>query len=298
MWQNRQSGAKFSASGTPCHAPMTLTDLLSCYLSANECSPRYEESLRRTVRKAAMYRLTKVCQLDADRCNAFLAALPLGATTRHNIRRELLTLWRFAHERGLTETYPTRVRRVAAKHAAPQAWSYTELVAMLRLAEKDQKPVSSRVSIRRCDVLPAWITVGYESGLRLADLLNLRVTDIRNGCVSVRANKTGKITIRRLSQDAQSRVQALCDMSPDGTVFRWALPRRRAILMWRDFLKAHGYRGSSKWLRRSGATALEQIKPGMATLWLDHSNPALARKHYLDATLMGLPDSPPPLVTT
>ena len=295
MWPDPKKSAKVFASGTPCSNTMTLTDLLSCYLRANECSPRYEESLRRTVRKAEMYRLTKVCQLGADRVNEFLAALTVGPTTRHNIRRELLTLWRFAHDRDMVQEYPSRVRRIAPKYAAPQAWSYTELVNLLRLAEKDKRFVSSRVSLRRCDVLPVWLTVGYESGLRLTDLVNLKTADFRNGCVSVRASKTGKITIRRICHDTQKRVEELCAKSPDGTVFRWALPRRRAILLWAAFLKEHKYRGSSKWLRRSGATALESIKPGMATRWLDHSNPALARKHYLDATLMDLPDSPPPL---
>lgn len=277
---------------------MTLSDVLARYLRGIESSPRYEESLRRTVRKAGFYGLIDLCQLTADRANKFLAALPLGDVTRHNIRRELLTLWRYAYETGLTEHFPSRVRKITARQRAPQAWGPDQLQELLALADQDETPVSSRSPMRRCDVLPVWITVGYESGLRLTDMLQLRVEDIRNGCVSVIANKTGKTTIRKLSADTQRRVAQLCRRSPDGSVFRWTLPRRRAITMWRAFLDKNGYKGSSKWLRRSGATQLERVAPGMATRWLDHSNPALAKKHYIDATLMDLPPGPPPISTS
>jgi len=276
---------------------MTLTELLNQYQTANQCSTRYVESLTRSIRKAEHYGIKTICQLDADRLNDFLGSLAVSPTTRHNIRRELLTLWRFAFDRQWTREYPARVRRIAPRYAAPQAWSYTELVAMLRQAEADQTQIHSRSRVRRCDVLPAWISVGYESGLRLGDILALRKEDFRNGCVSVRANKTGKVTVRRLSSNTQGRLDILAEKSPDGTVFRWTLTRRRAIEVWGAFLKENKFRGSSKWLRRSGATALENVTPGMATRWLDHSNPALAKRHYLDATLQNLPDSPPPITT-
>lgn len=278
---------------------MTLADLLARYMQACAVSPRYEQSLRRTTRKAAVYGLRKVCQLDADAANSFLGQLAkdgLSDTTRHNIRRELLTLWRFAHQSGWTDEYPLRVRKIAARHAAPQAWSFTDLVQLLRLAEGDVTRISRRIAATRKDILPAWLTIGYESGLRLGDLLSLKSADLRNGCVVVRAKKTGKVTTRRLSADTQKRWERLAKLSPDGTLFLWAMPRRRAILTWKAFLSKNGYPGGTQWLRRSGATQLEKVRPGMATLWLDHTNPSLAKKHYIDATLTEAPVGPPPLV--
>jgi hypothetical protein len=78
-------------------------------------------------------------------------------------------------------------------------------------------------------------------------------------------------------------------------MFKWALPRRRALKMWRAFLDANGFEGSSKWLRRSGATAVEMKRTGAATVFLGHSAPHLARMHYLDQSQFGMPEGPPAL---
>lgn len=286
-------------SDTTCCASMTLTDLLAAYTAANACSPRYRESLRRTTTKATGYGLELVCQLDADPVNRFLDHLPVSSTTRHNIRRELLTLWRWAYEERLTDAQPVRIKRIAARRQAPQAWSVRCLTTLLDAAERDERPVHAKSKrlrgVRRCDVLPAWIAVGYESGLRLTDMLALSQEHFREDCIATVANKTGKVTVRRLGNYALERVQWLLDHSPDGTVFRWALTRKGALRLWRTFLKEQGVSGSSKWLRRAGATELERLHPGMATHWLDHSNPALCKLHYIDPTLLNPPVGPPPL---
>jgi integrase len=108
------------------------------------------------------------------------------------------------------------------------------------------------------------------------------------------AKKTGKPTIRRLSAAALEAIRRL-PKSPDGTMFAWALPRRRALKLWRAFLDANGFEGSSKWLRRSGATAVEIQRAGAATEFLGHSQPQLARRHYIDQTQFGMPEGPPAL---
>lgn len=276
---------------------MTLHDLLDRYLCAVEASPRYIESLRRTVRKAKANGLVYLRQLAPDPVNSWLSGLPLSATTRHNIRREILTLWRFAYDQGLTETPPLRIRRISPSRKPPQAWTMDSLRRMLELAEQDETPISSRVQLRRCDVLPAWIGIGYDTGIRFSDALALTADNIRNGCVAITARKTGKPLVRRLSQETLDAVGRLLDMSPDGTLFSWALPRRRAILMWRAFLKQHRINGSSKWLRRSCATQVHLAEKGAATDYLQHSSPLLAMYHYIDASQAGVPAPPPPIRT-
>jgi len=102
--------------------------------------------------------------------------------------------------------------------------------------------------------------------------------------------------VRAISQPGQEFAARLVKKSPDGTLFRWALPRRRALLKWRDFLREQKIIGSSRWLRRSGATYVEIKRKGEAQRFLGHSNAALASRHYLDQTLtMDIPESPPPL---
>ena len=281
-----------SVTDLACQTSMSLIELLSEYLSARAASPRYQESLRRTVRKAAAYGINTACQLTPNPVNRFLASLPLSPTTRHNIRRELLTLWRFAYEEGLTSEPPLRVRRIKASHSAPEAWSLGDLARMLRCAEDDKTVVNHKTGVRVNEVLPAWIMLGFESGLRLHDVLELRRENYRNGCITVRANKTGKTAVRRLTMRCRCLLETLILRSPDGTVFRWTMPRRRAIKTWRAFLDRYQIPGSSKWLRRSAATQLECDQPGSATKFLDHSNPAVARRHYIDETLLGSAPTP------
>ncbi len=274
---------------------MTLLDLLDRYMAAVEVSPRYRESLLRTVRRAKNSGLKETCQLTTEEVNKFLAGLSVGQTTRHNIRRELLTLWRFAHDRGFVEEYPTRIRKIRATFATPVTWELTRLSQIIEAAEGDETPISSRIRLGRCDVIPAWAGLAYDSGMRFSDIHNLTKRSFRNDCVAVTASKTGKPLVRVLSERTQHDVAKLFMHSPDGTLFKWLLPRRRAFHMWRAFLDEHGFGGSTKWFRRAAATAIEQLKPGAATDFLQHSHPSLVRRHYLDATQAAIPMSPPPI---
>lgn len=275
---------------------MTILDLLDEYSSAVECSPRYLESLRRTARRAKDNGLLEVCQLLPDLVNKFLAGLDVGQTTRHNIRRELLTLWRFAHERRFTDVYPSRVRRIRASFAPPVTWELSLLDRIIQAGDEDTTLVSSRVSLRRCDVIPCWASLAYDSGLRFGDIHALRITSFRNECVAITAAKTGKPLVRALTEQTQCYVARLFAHSPDGTLFQWVLPRRRAFQMWRSFLDQHGFGGSTKWFRRAAATAIERVSPGSATSFLQHSEPGLVSRHYLDATQASTPMAPPPII--
>ena len=276
---------------------MLLADLLDVYLSEREASPRYIESLKRTVKRARQFGLLDTSQLIPEKANEFLTRLPVAAVTRSNIRRELLTLWRFAFEQSYTDVPPLRVCRIKATQPPPRAWSLDTLRQLLAAAEQDTRPVSQRIpGLLWRDVLPCWIVIGYDTGLRLSDLLHLRESNIVNGCVICTAQKTGKFTVRAISQPGQELAARLVKKSPDGTLFRWALPRRRALLKWKDFLQEQQIIGSSRWLRRSGATYVEIKRKGEAQRFLGHSNAALASRHYLDQTLtMDVPESPPPL---
>lgn len=275
---------------------MSVTELLQAYMDAKQPSQRYRESLLRTTRKMQASGLLNVCQLTPERVNAFLAGLTVGPTTRSNIRRELLTLWRYAYEIGSTEAFPARVTRIRPAYQPPQAWSAEELSALLDAACNDTTAIGGRSGLLVRDVLPAWIGIAYDAGLRFGDVLSLSEKNFRNGCVTMTASKTGKPLVRRLSELTMEFVTAMLARSPDGTLFGWAITRRRAVLVWRAFLSRHGFKGSSKWLRRSCATYVEIDRPGAATAYLQHSHPMLAPKHYLDETLFSVPQGPPPIV--
>lgn len=280
----------------PVAPPLFMASLLISYLAEREASPRYVESLQRTVRRAAAYGLCDVGQLTPENANDFLRSLALAPVTRGNIRRELLSLWRYAFERGFTEETPRRVMRIKQKREAPQAWSAADLNNILDAAEADQSGVHvARVSLLWSEVLPAWIGIGYDSGLRFSDILLLRDTNLVRGCITVTASKTSKATVRQLSGYSWAAAQRLLDKSPDGSLFRWCITRRRMLMKWRSFLNALGMPGSSRWLRRSAATFVELNHPGAASSFLSHSNPSLARLHYIDPSLLGVPVGPPPM---
>lgn len=62
---------------------------------------------------------------------------------------------------------------------------------------------------------------------------------------------------------------------------RWSFYRH-----YRKLVAAAGVRGTSKWLRRSSATALERICPGSAMGHLGHKTPGLAYRHYVDPRML------------
>jgi integrase len=211
------------------------------------------------------------------------------------VRRELLTLWRYAFEEGFTEVPPLRVLRIRAAQRPVEAWSLDQLRQILECAEEDETPIGGLHSRRVCEWMPGWIVIAYDTGLRLGDLLALKRKNIRNGCINTTASKTGKSLTRPLSAYAQEWASRLAQDSPDGSLFSWFLTRRRALVSVRAFLDRHGFGGSTKFLRRSCATYVEASRPGEAWRYLQHSTPNLVPRHYADASLLAVPSGPPPI---
>lgn len=275
---------------------MQLTDLLAAYLCSRDCGIRYRESLRRTVRKMLDAGITSVADFKPDHLNKFLCGLSsLTATTRQNIRREALTLWRYAFEERMTDEPPLRVMRIRSAPKPTSAWPMQTLERMLACAEGDEAVVSKRHRMRVCDFLPAWVTIAYDSGLRFQDVYELRAEQIRDCVVVGVAHKTGKTFIRPLSEYAVKKARELADRSPDGSLFTWFLTRRRAFLHMKDFRVRHQFGGTMKYLRRSCATMKEKETPGSARHYLQHGDGATTNRHYIDESLLAVPEGPPPI---
>lgn len=277
---------------------VTISVFLETYLSQRQASGSYRLSLRRTVRKASDAGIVKVSDLQPAQVNKMLANLSsvVSPVTCSNVRRELLTLWQAAFDQELTEIPPLRIAKIKVPRKPPRAWSLADLKRMLDDATKDQTACGGLANPRICDWVPAWILIGYETAMRFTDVYTLSADDLYNHCVCVYANKTGKPLTRRLSDRAWCLAQRLVESSQDGFLFKWMLTRRRTFLSWRSFLDRHGFKGSSRWLRRSAATYLELEKAGSAAEFLQHSTPTLVAKHYIDQTLGSAP-SPPPMIS-
>jgi hypothetical protein len=94
--------------------------------------------------------------------------------------------------------------------------------------------------------------------------------------------KTGDPIVKVLSPACLDAVTAMLAASPDGSILGWACGRRMAMRHMREHLDRCGLDGTSKWLRRSGATHIEMVAPGKASLHLGHRTATLAAQAYID----------------
>jgi hypothetical protein len=275
-----------------------MIDVALHYCSERDLSADYRQALTRVARSMQASGITPLT-LEDSVCNRWLlGAAPSQSTTRSNYRRMGLTLWRAALDLQLATHRIGRVARVKCRVAPPVAWSASELSRLLSHAEQ-------MTGVFRASGCPqslfwrGWILTGYETGVRFRDLHYLQANQMRDCRLWVVQHKTGRPLGKQLSANCQSVLCDLAKLSTDGSLFRWALSRKHVFLHFRKLVKDAGLAGSSKFLRRSGATAVEMASPGAASKFLGHLSPGLAAKHYLDPTLLAeRQPSPPPICVT
>lgn len=214
--------------------------------------------------------------------NLWLAGLKRSATTRANYRRMALTLWRAALDHRLTEQSIGRVARVKAPVPPPVAWTKEELFRLLDAA--DAQVGHFRSGCPKALFWRGWILTGYYTGIRRGDLHGLKVEQYRAGRLWVVQHKTGQPLGKILPPDCATVLDELIRIGDGNTIFWWALARKWCYIHFRRLLASAGMKGSTKWLRRSGATHVEIDMPGSASRFLGHLSPQLAQKHYLDQT--------------
>ena len=275
----------------------SVLQLAEQYISERDCSRGYESNLLRAAKCAGQSGIASTSDLRRAGLNQLLKKM---STTKskifaHNLRRELLTLWRYAYEEGLTNVAPDRIAKIRPVSPPVKAWSMEELTRLTRCANEDKTCCGGLCNPKVNEWLPLWIGVGYETAMRFTDIFVLNRESIRGAWIITTALKTGKPLTRPISNTTQLLCQRAVEESTDGSLFTYRLTRRRAFVSWRKFLDRHGFVGSSKYLRRSCATMLENRQPGSASAYLQHSSPSLVYKHYIDQTLSRHWEGPPAL---
>jgi integrase len=269
----------------------------SRYCEERTVSADYRQALARVAKSMAAAGVTPLT-IETPAFNRWLSSLSGSNTTKSNYRRMGLTLWRAALDTGLTEHPIGRIASVKATIPPPEAWSLDELRQLLDHIDTLRGSFARVSGCQHRAFWRAWVLLGYESGLRMSDLHNLRASAVRRGRLYVVAHKTGQPIGKRLTKECADAVDDLVARGDGQTVFRWALARTWLFIHFRQLVKDAGLRGSTKYLRRSGATHVEVAQPGSARAFLGHKSIGLAEKHYLDPTLM--PDRtpiPPPILT-
>lgn len=254
---------------------LSPTAIARQYLDQRAVSPLYRLNLLRAA--------GRITALTADQINALLRKrLETRSTvTVRSERTMILTLWRWAWEADIVESPPKGVMKIKPRKAATQAWTIAQLQGAIEATGR-YSGLKTRTGAP-CDLLMrAWLLLAYESGARFGDVWAFRLDQLDGDILRWTQHKTGDALAKVLSPACLAAVKEMAALSPDGRILGWACGSRMAQRRMRQHLDACGLKGTSKWLRRSGATHIEMEHPGKASLHLGHRTPTLAAQAYID----------------
>jgi integrase len=156
-----------------------LVDQIIAAKKADGMSVRYIQDLRsRLPRFAKKFDGQMVATVTTAEINNWLRSLQIGATTRNNFRRALVTLFSYAVDHGYATSNPAEKAEKAKVIDAPPGILTVQQTARLLEAASPQ-------------LLP-YIAIGAFAGLRRAELerLDWREIDFESGLIEVTAKKS------------------------------------------------------------------------------------------------------------
>ena len=269
---------------------MTITDLATTYCNRVGGSPGYLEQLTVLTKRLTW----KAADLSPDLIDGYLtkALHSLSPSTVANHRRMLWTLLRFAASERLVDASIVRPpRRVKRPPPAPRAWSHAEIIHLLDACKR----LPGGKKCKHAVLMRAWVLVAYSTGLRLCDLLAIRHDQLRGQRILVRQHKTGSPHVVYVDDNAMRAIKELPVRGP--RIFGDLICRDKLLAQMRRLVKLADLPGSTKFLRRSGATYCEIVGRD-ATGHLGHKT-ATMKQHYVDRLLLaeerGAGPSAPPL---
>lgn len=209
-------------------------------------------------------------------------------------RGNILTLWRFAFREGIVSEQPLKIRRLRPIRRSVEAWTIAE-VQQLIAAAKRLRGHFRAVTWRRAPWTASLVMAGYDSGLRLGDLLRVSASQLSNESLRITQHKTGRIVYVRFRPETYAEILIAMSDHPDSKLL-WPLWGRREALC-RHIVKlvsAAGIRpGTFRWLRRTAATQVERMEPGRATELLGHASRSTTEQWYIDRSQLSTPPLPP-----
>jgi integrase len=256
---------------------MTLLALARLYHNRVGGSPGYLEQLEVFVRRLDW----QAEDLHPDRIDAYLtgALKHLAPSTVRNHRKMLRCLLHFAASERLVDASILRpLRRVKQIPPNPRAWSHAEIRSLLAVAAN----LAGGRKCPRAKLARAWILVAYSTGLRLEDLLSIRHDQIRGQRLCPSQHKVGWPHVCWLDDNALAAIRELPVLGP--RIFGDLICRDKVMALMRQIRKAAGLPGSTKFLRRSGATYCE-ISGKDASGHLGHRSPGM-KQYYVDRLLL------------
>lgn len=231
--------------------------------------------------------------LNSETLNRFILAR-LDERSRETVRGErscLRAIWNDAHERGLIDLAPSRIRKIKKQLGAPEAWTESELKSLLAEAAKQRGMLRGK-GIARAAYWRMFFLVAYSTGLRLGDLERLTTAQLRGpGTYRINQHKTGKpldITID------EPTWQAIAATNPAKRKYVIRVLGRGAFF---DALKIIvdncGLHGRTKMIRKSAGSLFEREYPGEGHKLLGNGRDVFLR-HYADPKIIDKPGRLPP----
>lgn len=282
-------------------APRGLRGYFAQYAIERGLSPGSERALCFVLNSFQRFlgRDATFCDLTAATINAWIAwqfSRGLDPETVRGRRTALVGIWKHACEAGLLEVAPARVRKIKVPDKPPRCWDKPELLRLLELARGLTGHMNRDPRISRSDFWQAWLYVAYGTGLRLSDLRKIRFADIASdGRTIVVQGKTGD-TVTGQIEPAGMAILFRLRRTGRKRVFGELVNTANAQRYFRKLVRLAGLSGSTKWLRRSGATFCEIHTPGSAQAYLGHRTPGLAQRNYIDRRFIQRDKPQPPRI--
>ena len=225
--------------------------------------------------------------LNSDVLNTFLIDLDGANRSRHTIaryRRELLVLWRDAFEVGLVANAPRRIRAIKTPETLKDAWTPEEVIELLA-ACRTRKGRFRTTRIRRAAYFESIIRAGWDTSLRLGDLLDFRVDALGDRCDRLQ-NKTQDYVDVVFQPETLDAIDATFDTFTPKRVLVWPLwsDRKQFYKQMQRIVGEAGLKGSFQKLRRSGVTDVcRQGGPGH--IQAGHKDSKTTDRWYLNKAL-------------
>jgi len=245
------------------------------YINSKNLSKNYTKNLLSVARDCK--------HLDSESINKYLKCRldKVNTVTAKSNRTILLSLYKWAYENNIIKNPIRNVLSIKVKREPVKAWTIDDLKFMIRQTNNFSHK-KTRSGVKWNDFLKCWILLAYESGARFGDVFSFKKENIDNNILRFTMSKTGDPMTKILSEECVKYIHKLLDKSPDETILRYVVKNRQAQRILRLFIDSCSLEGTSKFLRRSGATHIEQNNPGMAKFHLGHRTNGLAEKHYID----------------
>lgn len=255
----------------------SIRDFAASYCLTNGVSDGYARQYEILTKRLPWHMET----LTTDAIDTYLTAAlrKLAAITVHRHRRMIQTLVRAWQSTGQVNICTRPIRKVQYHLPPVRAWSREEMGRLLAIAAQMSG------GTRHCPyriLLPAWIQVGFSTGLRRSDLLAIAHAQVRGNRIAVCQSKTGHVHVATLNPAALSSIQSLPRLGPK--IFGGLVSDVQIVRVMRRLVKQAGLCGSGKFLRRASATYAEMVGVD-AKRQLGHRSDGMKR-YYLDEVLL------------